>query len=360
MSFFQVQFLPMNKSFTRREFLKLGGLALAGMAFTPFYPEITEFEDIDMGRVATKQVSVYQEPSASSPIVATWYQDDLVHIYGQADTHTLVSPYINPRWYRVWGGYMNQARVQTVKFQYNDPLTSVPETGLIGEVTVPYAQAYIYDKWNGWQTTYRLYYTSVHWFTGVEAGPDGQPWYRILDEADRSIYYIPAVQMRPIPPEEITPISPEVPFENKLIDVNLTTQTLTCSEYDRVVFQTAISSGWAGLSANESTTTPTGHYNIEVKMPSKHMGNANLAASLDDYVLPGVPWDSFFTDKGHAFHGTYWHDNFGATMSHGCINMRTEEAKWLFRWNLPPASFDDISKQTHSKIGFGTQVDIHY
>jgi len=47
-------------------------------------------------------------------------------------------------------------------------------------------------------------------------------------------------------------------------------------------------------------------------------------------------------------------------MSHGCVNMRSEEARWLFRWNLPPAGFDDISKQTHSKIGFGTPVDIHY
>jgi lipoprotein-anchoring transpeptidase ErfK/SrfK len=348
------------KKLSRRDFLKLGGLALGSLAFTSFLPGITEFDDIDAVRVATKQVSVYRDPSEKSPIVATWYRNDLVHVYDQVDTQTLITPYLNPLWYRVWGGYMNQARLQKVKALYNEPLTAVPETGLIGEVTVPYAQAYVKDRWNGWQTTYPLYYGSVHWFNAVEDGPDGQPWYRILDEADHAEYYIPAVQMRPIPPAELTPLSPDVPFDNRRIDVDLTSQKLACYEYDQVVFRAEISSGWAGLASSEPTTTPTGHKNIEVKMPSKHMGEADLAAGIDDYVLPGVPWVSFFTKEGHAFHGTYWHDNFGATMSHGCVNMRTEDAKWLFRWSLPPAGFDDINKQTHSKIGFGTQVDIHY
>ncbi len=40
------------KPISRRDFLKLGGLALASLAFTPFLPEFTEFEDIDLVRVA--------------------------------------------------------------------------------------------------------------------------------------------------------------------------------------------------------------------------------------------------------------------------------------------------------------------
>lgn len=43
----------------------------------------------------------------------------------------------------------------------------------------------------------------------------------------------------------------------------------------------------------------------------------------------------FFTSVGHAFHGTYWHDNFGTPMSRGCVNMRTEEATRSFRWTRP-------------------------
>jgi lipoprotein-anchoring transpeptidase ErfK/SrfK len=49
------------------------------------------------------------------------------------------------------------------------------------------------------------------------------------------------------------------------------------------------------------------------------------------YYLPGVPWTMYF-HKGYAIHGTYWHNNFGTRMSHGCINMKTPEAKWLFKW----------------------------
>ncbi len=43
----------------------------------------------------------------------------------------------------------------------------------------------------------------------------------------------------------------------------------------------------------------------------------------------------FFHEAGYAFHGTYWHDNLGTPMSRGCVNMRIEDAKWLFRWVRP-------------------------
>jgi hypothetical protein len=80
------------------------------------------------------------------------------------------------------------------------------------------------------------------------------------------------------------------------------------------------------------------------------MGNGNLFADLDDYELPGVPWTSFFTESGVAFHGTYWHDNFGTPMSRGCINMRIEEAKWLFRWVRPLHKQDLISNSGHGTL----------
>ena len=90
------------------------------------------------------------------------------------------------------------------------------------------------------------------------------------------------------------------------------------------------------------------------------MRGSDHFASDEENVLAGVPWCSFFTEKGHALHGTYWHDNFGLPMSHGCVNMRTEEAKWLFRWSLPSAGFDEINKKTLDTRGFGTVVDIHF
>jgi len=342
------------KPISRRDFLKLGGLALASLAFTSFLPEITEFEDIDLVRVATvdpKGVVVHKEPTDESQIVRNWERDSLIHVY---ETVQVETPGTNPHWYRVYGGYMNAARLQKVRIHYNPPLTSLPEPKLLAELTVPYAQPYRYNQWDGWlPIPYRLYYTSIQWITGIEAGPDGKAWYIVQDDADKNFfYYVPAMQLRPIAAEEIVPLSSEVPFEKKHIDVNLRTQTLTCYENDQAIFTADVSTGLEWL-----YDTPAGRFNIQVKLASRRMSTTNRFA--DDVALAGVPWVSFFTDKGHAFHGTYWHDNFGVRMSHGCVNMRTEDAKWLFRWSQPSAGFDEIDKLTLDTKGYGTAIDIH-
>ncbi len=339
------------KPITRRDFLKLGGLALASLAFTPFLPEFTEFEDVDLVRVAYHSVSVYLEPDEKSRIVGTWNRDDLVHVY---ETVQAATPIYNPIWYRVFGGYMHRERLQKVRVHYNPALSSVPDTKLLAELTVPFTQIYRYNQWDGWTTDYRTYYSTIHWITDITSGPDGKAWYSLQDEADESTYYIPTAQLRPISPDEITPISPEVSPDKKRIDVNLKTQTLVCYENDQAVLTADVSSGVFGL-----YDTPTGHFNILDKLPSRRMHGSDLFASEEENVLAGVPWCSFFTEIGHALHGTYWHDNFGLPMSHGCVNMRTEEAKWLFRWSLPSAGFDQIDKQTLDVRGYGTPVFVH-
>jgi hypothetical protein len=345
-----VQFIPMNP-FTRRDFLKLGGLALSGLAFSSFRPEFNAFDDLELVRVATHSVSVYKQPDDQSRIVATWQRDALVNIYETVDSGT---PAYNPIWYRVFGGYMHRARLQKVRFHYNVPLETIPDSKLLGEATIPYIQPYRFSQHDGWtRIPYLLYYSTINWITGVEAGPDGKAWYRLLDEADESTYYVPAVEMRALPASEIDLISPEV--ENKYIDVNLSSQTLTCYENNQQVMQTQVASGVTGL-----YDTPAGRFNIVVKLPSRRMSASDRAASDQDNMLAGVPWCSFFTTEGHAFHGTFWHENFGVPMSHGCVNMRNADAKWLFRWSRPTASFEEIDKLTLDRKGFGTLVEIHY
>jgi lipoprotein-anchoring transpeptidase ErfK/SrfK len=143
---------------------------------------------------------------------------------------------------------------------------------------------------------------------------------------------------------------------------------LTAYENGKTVLQTNISSGGPGDPTGGTgipTRTPSGKFAIVDKVPSKHMGNSyfskdtkgNLfAGDTDNYVLPGIPWASFFTTQGHAFHGTYWHENFGIQMSHGCINMRSNEANWIFRWAKPIHS--DQATSNHG--GLGTMVEVHY
>ena len=352
--------LPMN-NLSRRDFLKLGGLALGSLAFSPYIPSLPGFDDASLVRVAGSEVSVRLEPSDQSAIASTWYQNDLIHVYEEVKGLN-GEPKYNPIWYRVWGGYVHRARLQRVKIIYNKPMASLPEgTRQLVEVTVPYTQAYQHTNRDGWLPNLLLYYESVYWVDAVKEGPDGTRWYHIFD--DITGYYVSSLHVRPIPHEDLSPISPDVPPEEKRIDVNLTTQMLTALEYDKPVFEAKISSGIATTRkpGQISTITPKGDFRIFEKKPSVHMGNGNLFADVDDYELPGVSWVMYFTEFGHAFHGTFWHDNFGAPMSHGCINMRTSEARWLFRWALPAHKTEDLAtKYYFGRSSDGTAVRIFY
>lgn len=360
----------MKPSLSRRDFLKLGGLTLGGLAFSPFLPGLTNFDDSFVVRIATAQMPVRKEPTDESRIELTWYRDELVHVYEEV---TAQEPLYNPVWYRVWGGYLHRGRLHRVKTIYQTPPGSIPEgKRLLTEVSVPFTTPYRFSKTFGWQAIAPpLYYGSVHWVEALEDGPEMAdykgPWYRIFDELDSNVsYFVPAIHLRVLPPEYMQPISPDVPHEQKLIELNLSTQMLYAYEYGNLVFQTNVSSGVPGGSTAGTgikTITPTGTFSIVDKVPAKHMGNSyfssettgNLLADVDNYVLPGVPWSLFFTTEGHAFHGTYWHENFGTPMSKGCVNMRNDEANWLFRWVKPIHSSDAVATR-----GFGTKVEIHY
>jgi hypothetical protein len=355
----------MQSKISRRDFLKLSGGTLGSLALAPFLPPLDEFTDGTVIRITSngleeKGIPVYSEPTDQSTIVRTVYRDNLLNVYEEVNSGT---PGYNPIWYRVWGGYVHRARTQKVQNILNPIEQSIRENGQLAELTVPYTQALRLVGKN-WQQLNRLYYSSVHWIKGLDTGPDGQPWYRVLDELLDINYNVPASHLRLIPDQEITPLSPDVPWEKKRIEVSLATQRVTCYEYDQSVFTTLISSGRVNSNPGPNgipTRTPAGKFYVSVKMPSKHMGSGDLAqaADIEAYQLPGVPWTSFIQFEGrpfqgHAFHGTYWHDNFGVPMSSGCLNMRTEEAKWFFRWCLPAAPADQIDPKTLDKRGYGT------
>jgi len=340
---------------SRRQFLKLGIASLGSLAFSPYLqePQLNAPEANKLVRVATKSLSVYSQPDDQSLILFQHYRDDIVNVYYEVVSDK--GPKYNPVWYRVWGGYLHRAHTQPVQNRLNPVLSQIPNGNQISEVSVPFSQSMTYKTKEGWLPLYRLYYLSTHWIREIAEGPDGEPWYRIQDEVDHSYtYFVPAAHLRPIPPEELTPISPEVDPFKKRIEVSISRQELTAYENDKVVLHTEICSGMfqPRLAGKISTKTPIGTYNVEVKMPSKHMGDGFMTDDKDAYELPGVPWCSFFVpDIGVAIHGTYWHTNYGTPMSHGCINMRPEEAKWIFRWTTPVAPPNDRDAR-----GFGTPV----
>lgn len=120
----------------------------------------------------------------------------------------------------------------------------------------------------------------------------------------------------------------------KHIYVNLTTQTLSAYEGDTLFLQVPISSGLWGK-------TPTGEFKIWLKVRSTTMSGGSGA---DYYYLPRVPYVMFFFNDevpartGFSLHGTYWHNNFGHPMSHGCVNMKTTDVAKLYEWADPPTN----------------------
>ena len=179
----------------------------------------------------------------------------------------------------MWGGYLHSAHLQRVKIALNEPDVQVSEAGRLAEVTVPYTEAFQYNERDGWYPWRgsRLYYDTTHWVTGIQDGPDGEPWYQITSELSKGEkYFAPAKHLRMITAEEIAPLSPDVPPEQKRIEVSLAEQTLRAFEGDRLVLETKISSGIPNgrLSKDElPTATPKGKFRIYAKQPSKHMGS---------------------------------------------------------------------------------------
>ena len=113
---------------------------------------------------------------------------------------------------------------------------------------------------------------------------------------------------------------------NKKIIVKLSEQKLYAYEGDNLFMETSISSGLKDL------PTPRGNFKIFEKTPSRYMQGPLPGISDQYYDLPGVPWTMYFTEQGAAIHGAYWHDNFGREWSHGCVNVRPDEAEKLYKW----------------------------
>ncbi len=142
----------------------------------------------------------------------------------------------------------------------------------------------------------------------------------------------------PMPPTEVPknvggeqfPGLPEgVGESDHWIDVNLSQQMAYAYQGNSLVNSFLVSTG------TYLHPTVTGTYQIYVKYRYADMSGPG-------YYLPNVPYVMYFY-QGYGLHGTYWHNNFGHPMSHGCVNFRTEDAGWVFNWTE-----------------IGTVVNVHY
>lgn len=141
----------------------------------------------------------------------------------------------------------------------------------------------------------------------------------------------------------------------KQIVVDLSIQTLIAYENSQEIMRTLVSTGKWGR-------TPNGTFRIWGKFRFTKMSGGSRALHTY-YYLPNVPYVMFFSNseiaagRGYSLHGTYWHDNFGHPMSHGCVNMRTVDAGSMYEWTGPVVP-DGKNSITASATNPGTEIVI--
>jgi lipoprotein-anchoring transpeptidase ErfK/SrfK len=125
--------------------------------------------------------------------------------------------------------------------------------------------------------------------------------------ADLGILSIPAVNA---PPPTIT--------VGKQVVVDLSDQRVFAYDNGVMVYTALASTGLPG------TPTVVGDFTVYLRLRSQRMVGPG-------YDLPNVEWVQYFF-QGYALHGTYWHNNFGQPMSHGCVNLTNTDALWFYEW----------------------------
>ncbi len=330
---------------SRRDFLKLSGAALLAALTSELRLETVHAAAVPFqGRVQAGSLVVRDVPAFSGRKLRSFKRDTLFDVL--EIVHGGVEGDYNRRWYRLGTqSYVYSGWVQTVSTTKNPLATEIPENGVLGEITAPYVHS-SYGINSRPTPGPRLYFASCHWITALVTDKrDGSLWYKVRDEAIRASYYIPTSWVRIYSPQELAPLSPQVAEDNKHIEVNLDRQLLLAYEEGVPVYAARVSTG------EKNYETPTGWFRTFHKRPTYHMFGGADEASLFD--LPGTPWDTYITENGVALHGTYWHNDFGHPHSHGCINMRPEDARWIFRWTLPTVPPD---QNLVFKPGTGTRV----
>jgi lipoprotein-anchoring transpeptidase ErfK/SrfK len=341
---------------SRREFLKLAA-AGAGSLALPHQPvnqgNLPAFPQAEkLGRAAKGSILLKAKPDPDSQTLNTLYEDAVVpwlrEVIGERPNYV----YNNQRWVETPDGFVYGPTLQPVRYLPNEPVSNLPTSsrgpGMWVEVTVPYVDVILENQptSNSWVEVkvdeglpLRFYYGQVFWVDQVRTNERGA-FYRVNPNyyGGVDLLWGAAEAFRPIQAEELTPIRPEETDKRVVVDVNH--QMLSCFEGNSEVFYCRVSTGAKfDMYGNvvDKWSTPVGQHRVTRKYISLQMSGGATGAGYD---LPGIGWSAIFATGGVAVHSTFWHNNFGDPMSHGCVNVLPEDAKWLFRWTQPNVAFD--------------------
>lgn len=361
----------MTYSINRRDFLKLSAAGIGAMALAGRIPNMLQIgswpENILLGRNCVGGiVNLREKPSPDAALINTYYEDTVViwlrEVLGEAPAGLL-----SKRWVETPEGYIYAPSLQPVRNIPNKPVESLSSTslgnGMWVKVTVPYVDLILenppaHSPWSQNAEYLRLYYSQVVWVDQIKTDASGNVLYRVNERfGPGDIFWADARAFKPLNDDDFASISPNV--ENKHIQVNVTYQYLSCFEDNREVYFCRVSTG-AKFNAEgevvDKWATPLGEHLIYRKMASMHMIGGSSGAGWD---TPGIGWTTLFAHGGVAIHSTFWHNNYGVPVSHGCVNVTPEDALWIFRWTTPYVPYDpgDIDI-TELKISPGTRVQV--
>ncbi len=365
----------MPRTLTRRQLLKLIAASSVAAALAPAlhararYPTLaapptpepsdvegeTEagyaYSDVWMlkGR-AIHTVVFYEEPDVKSERLDVKYRDEEFRILGEERAPFSVH---NDLWYRTPLGYVHSAWVLPVRVYPPQPfIADVGPWGFWGEVAQIHTEARAAPALSA-HRNYRFYGGTVHRVIAAAEDEEGSGWYKVVDDyppKTERYHWVLARDVRRVPRAEMAPIHPFA--GQKRIFVDFGAQKLNCYEGDDEVFSTLVAGGLTGA-------TPRGEHCVLLKQPSRHMSNTPYPGMAEEdqpdpgdiFDLPGVPWNVFFDLAGTAIHGAYWHNDFGIRRSHGCLNVSSEAARWIYRWVHPIGGYEDDFIQSDCRVG---------
>ena len=288
-----MKIFPTTQPISRRDFLQKTSTGVLSLLTFPYIRKDFKWFNLSLlsaqtpspGPVISSTVDVYKTPTKTSKLLSTLWQDHVHPI--NSVTVGDEEPAYNRIWYEMGSeGYVHSGNIQPVCIQTNPEIEEIPSSGRLAEITVPFTNA-VWHPNSLHLITYRLYYGTVYWVKSAVRDKKQKLWYKVADDKWKIHYYVDATHMHLIEPEEISPISPEIPAEQKLIEVRLQEQSVIAYEKGRPVFFAKTATG-ARFIDGDYRTQP-GTYITNRKRPSRHMAAGDPAAP-NSYDLPGIPW----------------------------------------------------------------------
>jgi hypothetical protein len=321
---------------SRRDFLKLAGLGLGVLALRPLTSKagkstiersvlLPDFPKADLlGRNCTTDTSlqwggtiaIRARPDVNGTKIRDALADEVFPWLKEVSAENIDLNLPNQRWVETPEGYIYSPYLQPCKNLPNTPISALPagQNGFWGEVTVPYVDLLVDKQASGvgwlqdhivYNRTPRFYYSQVMWIDGIRNSDSGTIQYHVNERYGNpgDLFWAEGAAFRPLTEEDVSPINPEVDPATKKIVVNLS----------------------------------LGDHAVWRKLSSVRMAANTVASSYD---LPGISWTTLFVGDGVAIHGATSHNDFGTVKSHGCVNCKPEDAKWIFRWSQPEVGLD--------------------